>query len=334
MATASLTAASTTIQSGQSVMLNWTTTNATSATINGSSVPLNGSQGYSPTITTTYTLVATNSAGSATSAVTVTVTAPPPPPVPMPTASLTAASTTIQSGQSVTLNWTTTNATSATINGSSVPLSGSQAYSPTITTTYTLVATNSAGSATSPVTVTVTAPPPPPPPPMPTALINAMPMSIQSGQSSTLQWSTLNATTITLNGSAVGATGSRSVSPTSTTTYTLVASNSSGSVQSAVSVTVTAPPRLTYVNDIKPILDQNCIMCHGGSSPTANRDFTVYSGGQYGGVMAVVTPFDPNSRIIQMTRTGGSMHGFLNPNPDQRAQTIYDWIVTYGAPQQ
>ena len=173
--------------------------------------------------------------------------------------------------------------------------------------------------------------------PMPTALLNAMPMSIQSGQTSTLQWSSSNATTITLEGAAVSANGSRMVSPMATTTYTLVATNASGSVQSTVTVTVTAPPppppppppALTYANDIKPILDQNCIGCHGGPSPAAGRDFSTYAG-----VMTVVTPFDPNSRLIQMTRTGGAMHVYLNPNPDVRAQTIYDWIVTSGAPQQ
>jgi len=102
-----------------------------------------------------------------------------------------------------------------------------------------------------------------------------------------------------------------------------------------VTVTVTAAPTppapaaLTYVNDIKPIMDSNCIMCHGGPSPTAGRDFSTYAG-----VMTVVTPGDPNSRLIQMTRTGGAMHFYLNPNPDVRAQTIYDWIVTYAAPEQ
>jgi len=49
--------------------------------------------------------------------------------------------------------------------------------------------------------------------------------------------------------------------------------------------------------------------------------------------MAVVTPGDPNSRIIQMTRPGGSMRGFL-ADPVGQSQKIYDWIVTFGAPQQ
>src|SRR5438093_5066369 len=291
--TALLTPASATIVSGQSVTLTWATTNATSVTMNGSAVAASGSQSYSPTVTTTYTLVASNSAGSVTDTTTVTVNAPAPPPVAMPTATLTPPSATIQSGQSVTLTWATTNATSVTMNGNAVAANGSQSYSPTVTTTYTLVASNSAGSVTDTTTVTVTAPPAP----MPTALINAMPTSIQSGQSATLQWSSSNATTIMLNGSAVNASGSRTVMPTATTTYTLVASNATGSVQSAVTVTVTAPPppppaAITYVNDIKPIMASNCIMCHGGPQPTAGRDFSTYAG-----VITVVTPGEPNSPL-------------------------------------
>jgi len=326
----SVTATPTAIQAGQTSTLNWTSSNATAVYLDGVSVALNGSKSVSPTATTTYNLVAINGANKVTSSATVTVSTTPPP-VPMPTASLTASSTTIQSGQSVTLTWGTTNATSATMNGSTVALNGSQAYSPTSTTTYTLVATNSAGSVTRTATVTVTAPPPPVP--MPTALLNAMPAAIQSGQSTTLQWATSNATTITLGGSPVNASGSRVVSPTATTTYTLVASNASGTVQSTATVTVTAPPPpvtpLTYMTDIKPIMDSNCIMCHGGPQPTAGRDFSTYAG-----VMTVVTPGDPNSRLIQMTKPGAPMNGFLNPDPLGKADTIYRWIVNFGAPQQ
>src|SRR5438093_364917 len=289
---AHLVASPTTIQPGQSSTLTWTTDDADHAYLNGVEVSRYGSKTVSPASTTTYTLVAVNGTLKNSSSVTVTVsgTAPPPPPVATPTALLTPASATIVSGQSVTLTWATTNATSVTMNGSAVAASGSQSYSPTVTTTYTLVASNSAGSVTDTTTVTVNAP-------MPTALINAMPMSIQSGQSSTLQWSSSNATTIMLNGSAVNASGSRTVMPTATTTYTLVASNATGSVQSAVTVTVTAPPppppaAITYVNDIKPIMDSNCIMCNGGPQPAAGRDFSTYAG-----VITVVTPGEPNSPL-------------------------------------
>jgi phosphoribosylanthranilate isomerase len=159
-------------------------------------------------------------------------------------------------------------------------------------------------------------------------MLNANPTSIQSGQSSTLSWATSNAASVTLDGAAVAANGSRVVSPTSTTTYSLVATNATGSVTSTVTVTVVAMPRLTYVNDIAPIMQSNCVQCHSGPQPTAGRDFTTYMG-----VMQVVTPFDPNSRLIQMTQPGAPMHGFLQPDPATRAEIIRKWVVDFGAPE-
>src|SRR2546430_748805 len=135
-------------------------------------------------------------------------------------ARLTANPSTISAGQTSTLTWTSSNARYVYLDGVAVAKSGSKNVSPRQTKTYTLVATNPAGSATDTSTVTVTATPPPPAP-MPTALLIAMGTSIQSGQSTQLQWSTSNAATITLDGSPVSANGSRTVSPTATTTYTL-----------------------------------------------------------------------------------------------------------------
>lgn len=86
-------------------------------------------------------------------------------------------------------------------------------------------------------------PPPPPPPPAPvTATLSANPASIQSGQSSTLTWSTQNATDITLEGNKVDASGSQSVSPTQTTTYHLTAKGAGGTQDATATVNVSAPP--------------------------------------------------------------------------------------------
>ncbi|HEY6308194.1 MAG TPA: peptidoglycan-associated lipoprotein Pal [Candidatus Angelobacter sp.] len=86
-------------------------------------------------------------------------------------------------------------------------------------------------------------PPPPPPPPAPvTATLSANPATIQSGQSSTLTWSTQNATDITLDGNKVDASGSQSVSPRQTTTYHLVAKGAGGTQDAPATVTVIAPP--------------------------------------------------------------------------------------------
>jgi len=98
--------------------------------------------------------------------------APPPPPPPpaappaKPTVNLTAVPSTIQSGQSVTLSWTSENATSLDLEPGigAVQSSGSTSVSPTESTTYTLTATGPGGTATSTARVTVTSPPPPPAP--------------------------------------------------------------------------------------------------------------------------------------------------------------------------
>ena len=86
-------------------------------------------------------------------------------------------------------------------------------------------------------------PPPPPPPPAPvTATLSANPASIQPGQSSTLTWSTQNATDITLDGNKVEANGSQTVSPGQTTTYHLTAKGAGGTQDATATLSVSAPP--------------------------------------------------------------------------------------------
>ena len=90
-----------------------------------------------------------------------------------------------------------------------------------------------------------TAPPPPPPPKAPTATLSANPSSIQRGQSSTLTWSTENATDVALDGNKVDPSGSQTVSPTQTTTYHLTAKGAGGTQDATAQVSVTAPPTPT-----------------------------------------------------------------------------------------
>ncbi len=92
---------------------------------------------------------------------------PPPPPPPAPTVSLTAEPSTVEKGQSVTLSWTSQNATDLTLDPGvgKVQAQGSTTVTPQDSTTYTLTANGPGGSQTATARVTVTAPPPPPPPP-------------------------------------------------------------------------------------------------------------------------------------------------------------------------
>lgn len=71
------------------------------------------------------------------------------------------------------------------------------------------------------------------------------PSSIIVGQSSSLQWSVADSTSVTIDNGigAVGASGQRTVSPSSTTTYIISATNSGGTSQRSVTLTVgSAPP--------------------------------------------------------------------------------------------
>jgi peptidoglycan-associated lipoprotein len=95
--------------------------------------------------------------------------APPPPPPPpaappaSPTVNLQASSNTIQRGASVTLTWSSTNATTLSLSPEigNVSAEGTQRVTPQDSTTYTLTATGPGGSADASVHITVSAPPPP-----------------------------------------------------------------------------------------------------------------------------------------------------------------------------
>jgi outer membrane protein OmpA-like peptidoglycan-associated protein len=96
-----------------------------------------------------------------------------------------------------------------------------------------------------PAAVPPAAPPTPPAAPAPTATLTASPTSIMAGQSSTLTWSSTNATRCTAPWTTSTATsGTQSVSPTSTTSYTITCTGNGGSVASSanVAVAMAAPP--------------------------------------------------------------------------------------------
>ena len=100
--------------------------------------------------------------------------------------------------------------------------SGSVQVSPTATTEYTLTATRESDTVTAHVTVTVG---------MPAVTIHeftADETTIQDGSSTTLRWRTSHATAVTINGAAVTANGSLSVSPTVDTIYELQATGEAG----------------------------------------------------------------------------------------------------------
>src|SRR2546423_781382 len=88
------------------------------------------------------------------------------------------------------------------------------------------------------------APAPAPAPAQPTVTLSADPTSINKGASSTLSWTSTNATQLTVapEVGTVNAQGSTQVSPSDTTEYTITASGPGGSATATARVTVATPP--------------------------------------------------------------------------------------------
>jgi len=92
-------------------------------------------------------------------------------------------------------------------------------------------------------------PPPPPytaPPvaaPAPTAHITAEPSAISAGDQVTLTWKTTDATSVSIEGIGdVPTSGTKSVTPTASTNYHLVAKGEGGTADDTARVTVSTPP--------------------------------------------------------------------------------------------
>lgn len=299
----SFSADKTTITSGQLAVLTWSVTNATSVTIApplGEDPPeLTGSANIAPTQTTTYTLTAAGTNGStSTKSVTITVNVPP------PTITLTANPASIISGQSSTLQFNATNATSITIDnsvGTVQPPSGTVTVSPTATTTYTATVAGTGGTATASATVTVA------PNTQLAATITANPTSIASGQSSTLTWTAQNAASVQISGigPVSGSGGTIQVRPTSTTTYTITATDSSSNTATA-STTVTVLPAGSGLSNIKHII---FLM-------QENRSFDNYFGmlGKYRESKGLPNDIDGlDTSVILTDKDGHRYHPFHSP---------------------
>ena len=156
-----------------------------------------------------------------------------------PTTSLRAAPTSIASGGSSTLTWSSTNATSCAASGA---WSGAKATSGTQSTgaitmpsSYSLTCTGTGGtSVASTVMVNI----------IPIATLVASPSVIASGGTSTLTWSSTNATSCTASGAGAGWSGAKATSGTqstgaltATTSYSLSCSGAGGT-SSVVTATV------------------------------------------------------------------------------------------------
>ncbi len=262
--TVTITAAPTTITAGASSTLTVAATGATSVTVagtDGSNYTLAGTGGtqmVTPAVTTIYTATAIGSGATVTAKATVTVTTGV---ATAPTVSITATPATINAGSNSTLTVAATNATTVSIAGTDgsaytlAPLGGTQSVAPLATTIYTVTANGAGGTATALATVTVV---PAPAPVAPTVTLSAAPTTITLGASTTLSVMAMNATTVVLtgaDGSSVElppAGGTETVSPTTTSTYSVTANGAGGTITATVLVTVNPLPGPTVTITANP----------------------------------------------------------------------------------
>ncbi|HVW82614.1 MAG TPA: hypothetical protein VHC68_01585, partial [Candidatus Paceibacterota bacterium] len=202
-----------------------------------------GSTTVSPTTTTTYTGTAKGAGGTVHCSATVTVVTNPP-----PSCTLTASPTQVASGGTSTLTWTTTHATSFSIDqgiGTLTPTSGGSTTTPPITsdTTYTGTATGPGGTVTCTAAVTVQSggggggP---------ACTLTASPTQVASvGDTATLTWTTSGAISFFLDngiGTSTPTSGGSTTTPpvNSNTTYTGTATAADGATVTCTA-TVTIP---------------------------------------------------------------------------------------------
>jgi len=232
--TLTVTAQPTTIVLGSSTTLTWSASNATSVTFDNGVGQLgpSGTKTETPPTTATYHGTAAGPGGSAQAAVTVNV-------VGLQGFQLTATPTAITQGQSSTLTFTAPGASSVSIDqgAGKFGATGSVSVTPAQTTTYTGTA-DFGGGATLTATATVTVSPAVQPP---TVTLSANPTTVNQGQSSTLSWTSTNATSLMIDqgvGAVTVPSGSVAVSPSATTIYTITASSGTNSATASATVSV------------------------------------------------------------------------------------------------
>jgi OmpA family/K319L-like, PKD domain len=161
----------------------------------------------------------------------------------------------ITSGQSATLSWKVLNASTINISGiGSVGPSGSAPVAPTQTTTYTLTASNSVNTDTATAVVVVN--------PLAAKLqyCYATPANITVGESATLNWATMNASSVTITPGVgtVANSGNVVVTPTQSTNYTITATGPDGQTTDSCSVAVTVGkgdlPRIIRFSAVPPTI--------------------------------------------------------------------------------
>jgi hypothetical protein len=308
--TVSVSLSPSTLTLGASSTLTWSSTHATSCTASGAwsgSQATSGTQSVTPAAagTDTYTLTCKGSGGSASGSATLTVNAPPAPAV-----TISVSPATITTGSSSTLIWSSTNATACTASGAwsgSEATSGTQTVTPAMvgTDTYTLACTGAGGSGSASATLTVNAPP------VPTVTISVSPSSITVGSSSTLTWSSTNASACTASGAWSGSeatSGTETVTPKAVGSdkFTLSCTGTGGNGSNSAVLTVNAPPASAYIYVLNSQIFGNPATITGYSESSSDGTLALLPDSPYNSTLLDSDSIAVDSQLNLLFVAGGS----------------------------
>src|SRR5271165_3711630 len=289
--TVTLSASPTSIWYPESTKLTWTSANATACSGTGKGFSPSGTSGslvIVPIATTTYRITCTGAGGSASQSVTVTLTSRP----------------TLAVGMTVkakgTLYVYPTPTTTASAIGSEAP--GEQGVvnggptSDLITWWKVAFNNNLTGWIYQGDLAAVS-------PTAPTLLLSASPVGIAPGASSTLSWSSTNATSCSGVGfSPSGVSGSASVSPTVTTTHSITCTGSGGSTTRSAALIVNPVPTFSWNQSLPVTFNAPGIVPFGG---TETRALVFMDGSLYAGIgdwedPQLENPKTPGAQVLRL----------------------------------
>jgi len=247
---------------------------------------------------------------------------PQPPPTPAATVALSANPATLVLGETTTLTWSSTQATTCIASGGwtgSRPTVGNEMQTPAAAgaVTYTLTCTGAGGAGSATATVTVNAPA------APTVSITAAPESVVLGAASMLTWSSTNAASCTASGGWSGdrgVSGNEAVTPTvvGATAYTLTCTGAGGVASAEASVSATAPApvatgsvrgRVFNSNDGTPVAGGQVRSGGVQTSTDARGEFvlTAVPIAERRSVEVLAAGFEPSYRIVPVVDGQESM---------------------------
>lgn len=236
---------------------------------------------------------------------------------PVPIIAITLGSLTINSGDSSTLSWSSSNSTACTATdgwSGAKATTGSLTVSPIKDTTYTLTCTGPGGSDTKSVTLSVALPGG-----MPAVSLSVKPSTITVGAPVTITWSSINATACTASRGWSGTqslSGSAVVYPTANTTYNLKCTGVNGNKSASDSVKVN--PVVSNVitpNPVTPVYNPPI-------APTPSDTNYVLTQPLYRGLSGAQVTTLQNVLIKLGYNIGGSATGYFGPMTQSAVRTF------------